>query len=871
MKRLVLIDGHSLLYRAFYALPPLSTKDGFPTNAIYGFLRMLIKLLKDYKPSHCGVALDMPKPTFRHLEFKDYKVTRPGMPDQLKPQVNKVKEILDAMGIRTLEFEGFEADDIIGTLCLRAETESFEVFIVTPDKDALQLVSDKTKLIRTVKGLSDIEVYDTHRVKEEFGVEPSKIPQLIALMGDQSDNIPGVPSIGPKRAVEILKKYGNIDNALLLSDNELIKKNADNIKLYLSLATIRRDLPIDIDIDKLEISSPDKPKLLKILKILEFHSIINELNLIDGKVEVKSTLSHSLIRNDSELKESLKELKESEEIFIKVLSTSHPPMWASIEGICLASPRKAFILLTKNFSLFELLNHLHYIISSDVHKIGFDLKRDLVLLRREGFDIKGISFDIALASYLIDPTRSSHSIDSISLSYLGEYLPEGDPILRAVKEAENSFILRNKLEERLKEEDLFDLFKQIELPLTHVLADMEVEGIKVDRLSLLSLEMEIEKELKKLEGEIFSRIGFRFNLNSPKQLAEALFDHLKIAPKNKRKVSTDSQTLMELLRDRAPYSDIIERVLLYRQLSKLKGTYISALPKLIHPKTGYLHTSFNQTVTATGRLSSSDPNIQNIPIRSPIGKAIRRAFKVKHEGNVFISADYSQIELRILAHFSQDPGLLEAFEKDLDIHAKTASELFGINEEEVNEEQRRVAKVINFGVIYGMSPRGLAQELGISQSEAEEYINKYFSKYPKVREFIEKILEEVREKGFVKTLLGRKRKIEEINSKYKSLREQAERFAINTPMQGSAADIIKLAMIKLYEKLKDFKMLLQIHDELLFEGPEEKLKENIELIRDVMSNCIKLSVPLKVSIEVGKNWGDMVEYKEYENNTIKES
>ncbi len=864
MKRLILIDGHSLLYRAFYALPPLRTKDGFPTNATYGLLKMLIKLFKEYNPSHCGVAFDTPKPTFRHKEFTDYKITRPEMPDDLKPQISITKEILNALGIKTLEFEGFEADDIIGTLSLKAEQEGYEVFIVSGDRDALQLVSDKTKLLRTIKGISDIEVYDLKRVIGEYGIEPNKIPHFIALKGDQSDNIPGIPSIGPKRAIELLKKYGSIEEIISKSGLDLIMENKERLKTYLSLATIRRDLPLNIDIESLKISQPDRVKLLSFLKRLEFQSIISELGLTEEIVEIKPKMPFSLVQTNQDLKNALKELKEAEELYIKVSTSEHPPMWASIESICLSTPHKAFIFPTKFFPIFELLNQLHYIFSSDIPKIGCDLKRDLTIIKREGFDLKEISFDLALASYLIDPERNSHSLENLSLSYLGEYLSEGDKIRRLAREAELAFTLKPILKRELEENELLNLFEKVELPLMNVLADMEIEGIMVDDIALLSLEAEMEKEIKKLEEDIFSRLGLRFNLNSPKQLGEVLFEHLKIdSPSKGKKLSTDAQTLIELMRQKNPYSDAIEKILLYRQLSKIKSSYISSLPKLIHPRTRCIHTSFNQTITATGRLSSSDPNLQNIPVKTPLGKAIRRAFRVRDEKNIFISADYSQIELRILAHFSQDPKLLEAFERNLDIHSKTASELFGVREEEVTEEQRRMAKVINFGVIYGMSPHGLAQELGISQREAEEYIKRYFSKYPKVKEFIEKLLDEARENGFVKTILGRKRKIEGINSRYKKLREQAERCAINTPMQGSAADIIKLAMIELHRRLNAFKILLQIHDELLFEGPEEKLHEDIEKIESIMTSVIKLSVPIKVSIKVGKNWGDMIEYKKH--------
>lgn len=861
MKKLILIDGHSLLYRAFYALPPLSTKDGFPTNAIYGFIRMLIKLLKEYNPTHCGVAFDTPKPTFRHIEFKEYKTKRPEMPDKLKPQINVTKNILNAMGIKTLEFEGYEADDIIGTISNIAEKEGFETYIVSADKDALQLVSNKTKLLRTVRGISDIELYDYKRVIEEYGIEPKKIPHLIALKGDQSDNIPGIPSIGPKKAIELIKEYGDIDNIILNSNLQSIKENQESLKTYLLLATIRRDLPISLNIEDLKILEPHKEQLYNIFKKLEFQTIMNELGLNVESMDTKINITYSIIQTNSELKNALRELAEAEELFLKVITSEHPPMWASIEGICLSTRQKAFLFLTKNFSPFEILNHLHYILCSNIPKIGCNLKRNLVTLKREGFSANNINFDIAIASYLLAPDKGSHTIENIALSYLGNILPTEETTMKIVKEAEISFQLKEKLLKELHSEGLFGLFEKVELPLIDVLADMETEGIKLDVTTLRCLESEIERELEKIENEIFSRIGLRFNLNSPKQLSEALFDYLKITPYRKKRISTDAQTLLELVKPENPYSDVIEKILLYRQLSKLKNTYISALPKLIHPRTNCIHTTFNQTITATGRLSSSDPNLQNIPTRGPIGKAIRKAFRVKKEGNIFISADYSQIELRILAHFSKDPALLEAFEKDLDIHAKTAAEIFGISENEVTEEKRRIAKVINFGIIYGISSHGLAQELKISQSEAQAYIDKYFLKYPKVKEFIENLLKEAKENGCVRTLLGRKRKIEELNSGYKKLREQGERYAINTPMQGSAADIIKLAMVELHKKLKHFKIILQIHDELLFEGPEDKLEDEIEIIKDVMTKVVNLSVPLKVSLKKGKNWGEMEEIK----------
>jgi len=849
-----------MLYRAFYALPSLSTKNGLPTNAIYGFLRMLLKLLKDYKPSHFGVAFDTPKPTFRHMEFKEYKTKRPPLPDKLKPQIKITKDILKAMGIKSIEIEGYEADDIIGTISTIAEKENFETYIVSADKDALQLVTRKTKLLKTIKGITEIETYDYERIIKEFGIEPDKLPLFVALKGDPSDNIPGIPSIGPKKAIELVKRYGTIDEIIANAGLKAIKENVENLKTYLSLATIRKDLPIDISLDELRISEPNKIELFNILKDLEFQSIIKELELDkETSVEVKTNIDYEVVRDHISLKRSLQELISAKEIYLKVLTSEHPPMWASIEGICIAKPQKAFIYLTENFNLFELLNHLHYVISSTIPKIGCDLKKSIVTLKREGFSVNNINFDISIASYLIDPTRVSHTLENIASSFLAEVLPAENSTRRIAKEAELSFQLKERLLKELRQENLLEIFEKVELPLINVLADMETEGIKLDDLALKTLETEIEKELKKIEKEIFSRTGIRFNINSPKQLSEVLFEHLKLKPKSHRKLSTDVQTLTELLTPENPYSDVIENIILYRQLSKLKSTYISSLPKLIHPKTGCIHTSFNQTVTATGRLSSSEPNLQNIPIRTPIGKAIRKAFKVKREENIFVSADYSQIELRILAHFSQDPTLMEAFNKGLDIHTKTAAEIFGIPENQVTEERRRIAKVINFGIIYGMSPHGLAQELRISQQEAQAYISRYFERYPKVKEFIENLLSDARIKGYVKTLLGRKRKIENLTSNYKKLREQAERYAINTPMQGSAADIIKLAMVELHKKLKHFKTVLQIHDELLFEGPEEKLKEEIETIKEVMTNAVKLSVPLKVNLKKGKNWGNMEE------------
>ncbi len=861
MKKFLLIDGHSLLYRAFYALPPLSTRDGFPTNAIYGFLRMLIRLLKEYNPRYGAVAFDTPKPTFRHLKFREYKIKRPEMPDKLKPQIDMAKEILRAMGIKTIEVEGYEADDIIGTLSLKAENSGYEVLIVSGDRDALQLASDKTKIIRTIKGISDIKVYDREKVIQEYGIEPSKIPHLIALKGDQSDDIPGIPSIGMKRALSLLKKHGDIDRIISNSNIKAIKENKEKLKLYLSIATIRRDIPLKIDIESLKISPIQGEKLFNFLKKLEFHSLIKELKLSRENIKVEETFRHTVIESERDIKSALIALSKASEIYVKILSSDRPPMWASIRGACLATEKEAFIFLSHRLSTFEILNHLHYILSSPTPKIGCDLKRSLVLLKRDGFDIKNINFDLSLASYLLDPAKTSHSIESLALSYLGKYLPEGSEVERASEEAGACFLLKEKLLKELEKENLHKILNEVELPLTRVLADMEVEGIKLDETELSALEMEIEREIERIESDIFSKVGKRFNLNSPKQLAEILFDYLSLSPPGKRKKrSTDAQTLTELIRMGGPYKDVIEKILLYRGLAKLKSSYISSLPKLIHPKTGCIHTVFNQTITATGRLSSSDPNLQNIPIRSPIGKAIRKAFTVKRDENILVSADYSQIELRILAHFSGEPRLLEAFEKDLDIHAKTAAEIFGTDEKSVTPEQRRIAKIINFGIIYGMSPHGLAQELGISRSEAENYIRRYFSRYPKVRDYIENLIKEAKEKGYVKTILGRKRKIEEINSRYKKLREQAERCAINTPMQGSAADIIKIAMVKLHKELQHFKMLLQIHDELLFEGPEDKLDEEIEKVKSVMTSAINLSVPLKVSIKIGKNWGNMVNY-----------
>ena len=855
-KKLYLIDGNSYIYRAYFAIPYLSNSKGLPTNAIYGFTNMLMKVIKEESPDYLAIAFDSKGPTRRHIEYEDYKAHRPAMPAPLSQQVPYIHRMVEAFNIPVLIMEGVEADDIIGTIARKAEKDGMEVIIITGDKDIFQIISSHIKIYDTLKN----KYFGIDDVKERFGTGPERVVEVMGLMGDSSDNIPGVPGIGEKTAKALIEEYGTIEN--LLNNLEKIKKpklkeslreNTELARLSRSLATIQTDIPIETEYKELSISEPDNEKLFPLLKELEFTTM---LKMAAPDVSVKE---HLTLESDR----AVEKLGGEGEIAMKLISDDPDPMKGKIDGIALARDGDAFFITDSRGGVTPPL--LKPLLEGNALKIGHDLKKEMILLKRAGIELAEPIFDTMVASYLINPVRSEHTLEGVALEFLGKNIAVPEVGARhalplqdhACYAAEAVFELREALSERLRNEGLEDLFYKVEMPLIRVLADIEKTGVRVDSVFLNEMSKEVDKDLQTIRGKIYSMAGQEFNINSPKQLSEVLFEKLKlpVIKKTKTGYSTDVEVLQQL----SAVHELPAEILTYRTLTKLKSTYIDSLPSMINPETGRVHTSLNQTVTATGRLSSSEPNLQNIPIRTELGRRIREAF-IAEPGNLILSADYSQIELRVMAHMSEDPILIESFKRGEDIHSRTASEVFGLMPGLVTAEMRRMAKVVNFGIIYGMSPFGLSKDLGISQRDAKKYIDTYFEHYKGVSAFIERTMQEARENGFVRTLLGRKRPIPELLSKEAAVRQFGERTAVNTPIQGTAADIIKLAMINIFNRIRkeDLKslMTLQVHDELVFEVTEDEIEAMKQIVREEMEGVIEIKVPLKVDIGIGKNWSE---------------
>ncbi len=859
MPELFLIDGSSYIYRAYYAIKGLSTSRGLPTNAIYGFTNMLIKILNEKRPQLLGMAFDPRGPTKRHEAYAAYKAQRPKMPDSLSVQIPYIHRIVGAFNIPLLIMEGYEADDVIGTAARKGEQDGYEVIIVTGDKDMLQLV---TPHIRVYDPMKD-KFYGESDVVERFGVRPAQVVEIMALMGDSIDNIPGVTGIGEKTAKELISTFGTVENLLAHLDEvkrpklrTILEEQADNARLSRELASIYTGLPIDIDYNHLKLSDPDPNKMIEIFRELEFSGLIK---LFAPAQPEESHENYRVISGETDLANVLKRIAEIKRCSLYLEGDSSDSMTSGITGMGLCfEDREAWgIPVTDKESFDQWLGPIRPSIEDpEIKKYSHDIKRQIILLKRHGFRPQGFAFDTMIASYLLNPGRAEHSMESIALEYLQE-LPTPDSRLPTHICRHAGFIWRLVaiLDQKLADTGVRELFYDIEIPLAGVLSDMEMAGIKVDPDILSMLSKEMERDMGRICQRIYAIAGEEFNINSPKQLAVILFDKIGLKPVRKTKTgySTDEAVLTGL----ALQHELPAEILSYRQLSKLKSTYVDALLTLINPETGRIHTSFSQTITATGRLSSSKPNLQNIPIRTDAGQRIREAF-ITEEGCLFLSADYSQIELRILAHMSGDGLLIEAFKQGEDIHTRTAVEIFGLSPEEISSEMRRRAKAVNFGIVYGISPYGLASDIGISQQEAKEYIDNYFSRHIGVKDFIEKTLIKAKEEGYVTTLLRRRRYLPELASSENSIRQFGERIAINTPVQGSAADIIKLAMINIQRRLLARglrgRMILQVHDELLFEVPAEELDVMRALVVEEMEGVLQLSVPLKVDTGIGKNW-----------------
>jgi DNA polymerase-1 len=890
LEKLMLVDGNSILNRAFYGLRGrqlLATSDGLYTNAVYGFINMLNKYMEEEDPQYLCVAFDLKEPTFRHKEFDGYKANRKGMPEELAVQVPVTKEVLNAMNIKTIEYSGYEADDILGSLSLCAEEKGMEVIILTGDRDSLQLAGKTTriKIPVTRSGKTETEEYDYNKVVEQYGVTPEQYIDVKGLMGDQSDNIPGVPGIGEKTALRLIRKFKSIENIyenLCEVDKKGVKEkleaNKDIAFLSRRIARIERHMPYMCDIEDLKRCQFNEDKLYELFRRLEFNSLIERFNLGENICIKTSSCDARCIREPEEL-ESVKELILSKEevslfyIMDKINNKSVNPV-----GLALScADGEAFYIELKNRSVEEaFLKGFKGILENEsIKKCGHDMKNLITYLKTKGIRLKGLGFDTMIAAYIINPSRDTYTVSQLSEEYLKKLVQSleemsgkgkshvyyADLPLERVSSAagaysEAIFELRTVMDKIITENNQRELYYDIELPLVEVLADMEYHGFKVDAGGLKSFSAELEGRINSLTVEIYEIAGEEFNINSPKQLGNILFERLSlpIIKKTKTGYSTDAEVLEQL----EPQHEIISKILEYRQLVKLKSTYVEGLLNLINPDTGKIHSSFNQTVTATGRISSTEPNLQNIPIKLEMGRKIRKVFVPENEKFILLDADYSQIELRVLAHITGDQNLVSAFKNNEDIHTTTASRLFGLPKEDVTPLMRYRAKTVNFSIIYGIGEFSLSKDLGITRKEASRYIKEYLDNYPGVRGYMQRIVEQAREEGFVVTLFNRRRYLPEIRSKNFNIRSFGERIAMNTPIQGSAADIIKIAMVKVYKKLLSEKLksrlILQVHDELIIEASIDEKERVSQILKESMEKAVELTVPLVVEVKTGRNW-----------------
>ncbi len=896
---LVLFDGNALIHRAFHALPPLTvSKSGEMVSAVYGFALMLLKVINELKPTHCAIAFDMKAPTFRHKLFDQYKAHRPPAPQELISQLGRVRELVSAFNIPIFELEGYEADDLLGALSHQASQQDVDTVIVTGDADTMQLVSPKVKVLYPKPGrsFSDTMLYDEAAVIQKYSLKPEQIADFKALKGDPSDNIPGVPGVGEKTAVKLLQQFGSVEKIYehigevtpqklqtILRENEAIGRKSKE------LATIVTQLPVTMNLDDCRVSQYDRNKVTELFRELEFASLLPKLPQTEGEAPVEAKPprgDYNIVNTAPALDELIKRLSAAKSFAVDLETTSLDPISAQLVGISFSPAEgEAYYIPVGHVGLDEIgqlpleevIAKLKPLLEDNaLAKLTHNGKYDTTVLAEYGIEVKNLTFDSMLAAYLLG--EKSLGLKALAFSKLAiEMTPIADLIGSGAKQIPMSQVeiaraadyacadadmtgrLKALLEPELhRQEKLWQLFAEVEMPLMPVLVHMERNGVALDTELLARMSHRLGEQILKLEAEIYNSVGHQFNINSPQQLSTVLFEELKLSPQRKTKSSySTGAAVLEELRGVHP---IIEFILDYRQLSKLKSTYIDALPSLVNPRTKRVHTSFNQTRTATGRLSSSEPNLQNIPVRGELGKEVRQAF-IAPMGSYLLATDYSQIDLRCLAHLSQDKSLLDAFRHDEDIHSTTAAQVFGVKPSAVTVDMRRVAKTVNFGVIYGMSDYGLEQATGLSREEASQFITAYFEKYPGVKKYLESTKEGARKEGYVQTILGRRRSIPEIKSQNRQVREAAERMAINMPVQGTSADIIKVAMINLDGELAKrqltSKMLLQVHDELIFEVPQAELEEMKRLAPEIMSTALKLRVPLKVDIKTGKNWGEM--------------
>ncbi len=897
MEKLVVIDGNSILNRAFYGImgsKMLMTADGTYTNAVYGFLAIMFKMMEEINPNYMVVAFDVKAPTKRHEMYKDYKGTRKGMPDELASQMPIIKEVLKAMNIKVIEMAGYEADDILGTLSRYGESKGLEVRLLTGDRDSFQLATDKTTIMlpRTKGGKTETEFFDRDKILETYGVEPLQMIEVKGLMGDSSDNIPGVPGIGEKTALTLIKTYGTIDELYKKLENdeattvkgktrEKLIENKELAYLSKTLGTINVEAPIEKNLEDYKVEEWNKPEVYKLFKELRFNRYIERFSLTAGDSQTEN-LQNEKFKFETKILEE----NEAEEIFKIVKKEKEFYYLSEIENcentelvIAKEIAKIYFYLKEKNtvyvadFKKFEkALKEIFE--DTEILKISHDIKIDFILLKQQNVEAKNMMFDVKIAGYLLNATSGAYKISDLTSLYINYDLDEHidtkqneqtslfDEVEKQkeydeLKASETYFLIQLKpvLEEKLKEINSYKLFEEIEMPTAEVLANMQYNGVYVDEKEILKFGNHLKKELEELRIDIYRQAGEEFNVNSTQQLGKILFEKLGLTAgkKNKNGYATDVETL-EKIREEHP---IVSKILEYRKIMKLNSTYVEGLLPYIHEKTGRIHSYFHQTVTATGRLSSTDPNLQNIPTRTELGRKLRKVFKAQ-ENKIFVDADYSQIELRVLAHMSKDEIMVEAFKTDQDIHTICASQVFKVPVEKVSKQLRSRAKAVNFGIVYGISDFGLAEQIDIKRKEAKEYIEQYLETYSGIKSFMSDIVEHAKEKGYVETEFGRRRYIPELASKNYMVRQFGQRAAMNTPIQGTAADIMKIAMIKVYNELKKrnlkSKIVLQIHDEMLIETELSEKEEVYEILKQSMENAVQLSVPLKVEIEEGKSW-----------------
>lgn len=906
-KRLFLLDGYYLAYRSYYAFAgrPLTTSKGQNTSAVFAFTNTLIYILDQEKPDALAVAFDTPEPTFRHQAYQEYKATREKMPEDMYDQVPMIRKVIEGFNIPILEEPGFEADDVMATIALKAANAGYHAYMVTNDKDLLQMVSSNISVFKPGKGADQPEVIDPSWVKNNWQVEPNRIRDMLSLMGDSSDNIPGVPGIGKKTAAKLIQEFGSVENLLSNVDQvtsqrhqNAIRENIDNAKLAYELVSIEDHVPVGIQLDQLLVQEPDEDKLASLFKELEFRVLVDRFE----KTSKSLKQEYIPVDTDAKFQKLIDNLSKQNAFVFDLETTNAHPMRAELVGFsfCWHEEEAYYLPVSKteigqkqfeqapqfDFSdraseaiglpLRDVLPALKPILEDEQKKkCGHNIKYDMLALDRYGVTVKGIDFDTMVASYLLDPSGRQHNIDSLTLEHLNyKKMPTEDLIGKgkkqitmrevpldkvtfyACEDADMTMRLRNLFEPKIKSSEMYDLFQEIEIPLISVLRQVEWNGVSLDQTLLRKLSVKLENDLIQLEKKIYHEVGQQFNINSPSQLGTILFEKLQLPTLRKTKTgySTDVAVLENLAKSHALPKKILE----YRQLAKLKSTYVDALPKLINPYTGRLHTSYNQTVAATGRLSSTDPNLQNIPIRTELGREIRKAFIPGKPGYTILDADYSQIELRIMAHLSGDENLLEAFQNNLDIHAATASKVLGIPLDEITQDHRRKAKEINFGIMYGMGSFGLSNRLDISFEEAADFIENYFLQFANVKLFMDRTIDEAKKNGYVSTLMKRRRYLPEIHAKNHQVRSFAERTAINTPIQGTAADLIKIAMIRIHNEFKrrslKAMMIMQVHDELVFEAPESEVEEVKSLVIEKMESAMELNVPVKADVGVGVNW-----------------